>query len=219
MKHRVRQISSGLIVATLLAALTLSGCEDIDSPATPTATQTTSDTLPTTESEPIDDVPTTEPPSEPDTIETTDAAPQTDVDSSNQPPPQPEPRKPSVRPVEVTFDDIKLELEKDEPFVKTKRTERLDQLDGERIRIRGFILPGYQQSGLKQFVLVRDNMECCFGPGAALFDCIIVEMVGDKSTEFSVRPVAVQGVFKVQELKDLDGRQLAIYHLDGEDVR
>ncbi|MEZ6069566.1 MAG: DUF3299 domain-containing protein [Pirellulales bacterium] len=127
--------------------------------------------------------------------------------------------KPSANPVEVTFDDIKLDLEKDEPFVESKRTERLDVLDGERIRIRGFILPGYQQTGLQQFVLVRDNMQCCFGPGAALFDCIVVEMVGDKSTDFSVRPVAVEGIFEVQELKDPDGRQLAIYHLAGEDVR
>jgi hypothetical protein len=62
-------------------------------------------------------------------------------------------------------------------------------------------------------------MQCCFGPGAALFDCIVVEMEGESTAEFSVRPVAVEGVFRVQELKDLDGRQLAIYHLAGENVR
>ncbi|WP_197529652.1 DUF3299 domain-containing protein [Botrimarina mediterranea] len=118
-----------------------------------------------------------------------------------------------------TFDDIKFDIEPDAPFDRSMLTEEVRQLDGERIRIRGYILPTSQASGIKNFVLVRDNQECCFGPGAALYDCILVTMQGDKSAEFSVRPVAVEGKFKVEEFYGPDDKPLAIYRLDGEAVK
>ena len=43
-------------------------------------------------------------------------------------------------------------------------------------------------------------------PGAALFDCILVEMEPGKSTSYTVRPVAVEGVFTINEFKGPDGK-------------
>ena len=79
---------------------------------------------------------------------------------------------------DVTFDDIQLDLKKNDPYTPDLLTEKVKKLDGRPIKIRGYILPGFQQAGIKQFVLTRDNKECCFGPGAALHDCILVEMQG-----------------------------------------
>ena len=98
-------------------------------------------------------------------------------------------------------------------------TKKINELHGKTVKIRGYILPSFQQKGIKQFVLVRDNMECCFGPGAALYDCVLVEMVEGKSTSYTVRPVAVEGEFTIREFKDPDGKHLAIYHLDGVKVK
>jgi hypothetical protein len=120
---------------------------------------------------------------------------------------------------DITFDDIKLGLEKGAPFTRDVLTPRVNELAGTRVRIRGYILPSFQQRGLAQFVLVRDNQECCFGPGAALHDCIVVRMEPGKTAEFSIRPVAVTGGFRVEELRGPDGSHLAIYALDGESVR
>jgi hypothetical protein len=120
---------------------------------------------------------------------------------------------------EITFDNIKFDIDKGEPFERKMLTDGIEKLDGQRVRIRGYMLPSFQQSGIKQFVLVRDNMECCFGPGAALYDCIIVEMQGEKTCDFSVRPIAVEGAFTVREFKGPDDTHLAIYHLAGERVR
>ena len=127
-------------------------------------------------------------------------------------------RRTASAPREVTFDDIKLDMEKGAPFTRDLLPKRVTTLTGERIRIRGYILPSFQQTGLTQFVLVRDNMECCFGPGAALYDCVVVRMLPGRSTRFSVRPVAVTGTFHLEELIGPDGRHLAIYSLDGEQV-
>jgi hypothetical protein len=121
---------------------------------------------------------------------------------------------------EITFDDIKLEMQKGDPYDSSKLTDKVKSFDGKRIKIRGFILPGFQQNGIKQFVLVRDNMECCFGPGAMLHDCILVEMVPPAETSFTVRPVSVDGKFTIREFRATpDGNVLAIYHLDGTEVK
>jgi len=67
-------------------------------------------------------------------------------------------------------------------------------------------------------VLVRDNQECCFGPGAALYDCILVEMKKGNTADFTIRPIAVEGTFNVREF-NIDGRDLAIYQMDGESAQ
>jgi hypothetical protein len=128
-------------------------------------------------------------------------------------------RRPAAAPREISFDDIKLEMEKGAPFTRDLLPERVTALADTAIRIRGYILPSFQQTGLTQFVLVRDNQECCFGPGAALHDCVVVRMRPGKTADFSIRPVAVAGRFKIDELRAPDGSHLAIYALDGEEVK
>jgi len=121
---------------------------------------------------------------------------------------------------ETTFDDLKFEMEESATFQRSMLTPEAEELVGRRIRIRGYIFPTLKKKGLKQFVLVRDNQECCFGPGAALYDCILVHMKEGKTAEFSIRPVAVEGTFLYEEfIDDYDGTIRAIYRLDGESVQ
>ncbi len=120
---------------------------------------------------------------------------------------------------EITFDDIKFDIEKDSKFERSMLTPQIEELFGRTVRIRGYILPTFQQSGIRNFVLVRDNLECCFGPGAAIYDCIVVDMTAGQSVDYTTRPVAVEGVFGIKELLDFDGITRAIYHLDGKAVK
>ena len=120
---------------------------------------------------------------------------------------------------DISFDTIKFDIEKGAPFKRDMLTKEIVALEGQLVRIRGYMLPSFQQSGIKKFVLVRDNMECCYGPGAALYDCVIIEMQGSASAEFTVRPMAVEGGFKVSECKGPDGKHLAIYHIDGRSAK
>ena len=113
----------------------------------------------------------------------------------------------------ISFDDIKFEMKKKAPFKRALLTKEIVALEDQLIKIRGYLLPSFQQKGITRFVLVRDNMECCFGPGAALYDCIVVDMESGKSASFTVRPITVEGVFTVREYKGPDGKHLAIYHL------
>ncbi len=114
-----------------------------------------------------------------------------------------------------TFDDLRFEMTVGDKFKRSMLTKEIEALHGQKIRIRGYILPTPQNHGIKQFVLVRDNQECCFGPGAALYDCILVEMKGGKSADFTIRPIAIEGDFEIREFV-IDGKHLAIYHVDAE---
>jgi hypothetical protein len=120
--------------------------------------------------------------------------------------------------IESSFDDVKLPMEKTDAWHESRLTDRVKALFGKKIRIRGYMFPTSRQQGLKRFVLVRDNLECCFGPGAALFDCILVSMNGDATAEYSIYPVTVEGEFRLEVLPGADGRPLAIYQMTGDAV-
>lgn len=120
---------------------------------------------------------------------------------------------------EISFDDLTFKMEKEESFQRSMLTDKIVAYAGKPVRIRGFMLPSFKQDGLTEFVLVRDNMECCFGPGAALYDCVMVRMRSGKSASFSVRPITLEGVFSIDAWRDFDGVVRAIYHLDGISVK
>ncbi|MEL7265223.1 MAG: hypothetical protein AAFP69_10525 [Planctomycetota bacterium] len=104
---------------------------------------------------------------------------------------------------DISFDDIKFEIEPGQKFEKTMLTETIKSLEGKDVTIRGWILPSilFKQTGIKQFVLVRDNKECCFGPKAALFDCLVVKMAGSHTTDFTPLRITVTGKFRFKEWK------------------
>ena len=124
---------------------------------------------------------------------------------------------------EITFDDLKFDIEKDGDFKPEMITKELKELDKKTLTLRGFILPTsvFQQSGIKQFVLVRDNQECCFGPGAAIYDCVWVEMAPGKTANFATRVVTVKGKFEIdtEKYQYPDGGYYAIYRMIAEEAK
>ncbi len=122
---------------------------------------------------------------------------------------------------DLTFDDIKFDIQKGADFERSMLPKEIEDLSKKTIRIRGWILPAsvFKQSGIEEFVLVRDNQECCFGPGAALYDCIMIKMEKGKTANYTTRPVAVKGKFEVEELKFPDGKHYAIYKMTATEVK
>lgn len=123
---------------------------------------------------------------------------------------------------DLNFDDIKFDIEKGGKFERKMLTPEIEELNKKTFRIRGYILPAsvFKQTGIEEFVLVRDNMECCFGPGAALYDCIIVQMEKGKFADFTTRPVAVKGTFEIKEYKYPDSDEhYAIYKMTASEVK
>jgi hypothetical protein len=137
--------------------------------------------------------------------------------------PAPPPARPTVKSKgEISFDDLKFDILPDAPYDSSMLTDEIRALDGKVVKLRGFILPStlFRETDISEFVLVRDNQECCFGPGAALFDCVVVNLVGDTRTDFTTRPVTVTGTFKLKEYKyPDDSGHFAIFNMQGTSVK
>ena len=114
---------------------------------------------------------------------------------------------------DLTFDDLKFEMKKGERFKDSMLTQDILDLEGQVIRVRGFIRPSLKQKGIAKFVFVRDNQECCFGPGAMLYDCILVQVEKGKELDFTVRPITIEGKFYIKKFKGPDDKVWAIFRM------
>ena len=113
----------------------------------------------------------------------------------------------------ITFDNIKLDTEAGADYDSSLLTDEIKELDKTKVQLRGFMLPDTKREGIRGFYLVRDNQECCFGPNAAIHDCVLVVLEKGTETSFTVRPVTVEGNFHLKEVYQgrKEGRPSAIY--------
>lgn len=113
----------------------------------------------------------------------------------------------------LTFDDLKFDMEKTEAFDRKMLTPKINSYHGGKIKIRGYIRPNFKQSGITKFIFVRDNKECCFGPQAAIFDNILVRLESGSSTNYTVRPVTIEGKLVLKEYYGDDESVWSLYRM------
>jgi hypothetical protein len=92
-------------------------------------------------------------------------------------------------------------------------------LDGKNVLLKGYIYPGKQQQGLVQFLLVRDQGDCCFGGNPKITDRVLVQLADPGGIEFSPRLTKVAGRFRVQPMGSAELAGGVLYHLDDAFVR
>ena len=81
--------------------------------------------------------------------------------------------------------------------------EWLKSLNGKPIRIRGFMFPTYEATGLTGFTLARDNGICCFVRQPKIYDIIGVKLGEGITTDYiEGRPFDVEGVFRIEPQAD-----------------
>jgi hypothetical protein len=114
---------------------------------------------------------------------------------------------------QITFDDLNLNLKKEKPYDASLLTEKVKQLDGKTVRIRGFLYPSFKEHGITQFVLSRDH------DFELLDKCVVVDLTPPTAISFVVHAIDVEGVFSLREFKMEDGTVIAIYHLEGKKVQ
>jgi len=91
----------------------------------------------------------------------------------------------------------------------------LKDLDGKRIRLRGFMYPPYAHTDLGAFVLARDNEICCFGRNPKPYDVIQIVMRKDKKVDYiQNRPFDVVGTFHIDLLSYDDKKVDGLYLID-----
>jgi hypothetical protein len=127
--------------------------------------------------------------------------------------------KAADRALRVSFDDLDLLKVLNMDPVTIDATEKmpdwLKELEGKRIRLRGFMFPPYTATEIPAFVLARDNQICCFGRNPKPYDVIKIVMREGVTTDYiEGRPFDVTGVFHIELLSYDDEKVDGLYYLD-----
>ena len=107
----------------------------------------------------------------------------------------------------ASFDDIDLLKSLNMAPVPVDATDYfpdwLKSLNGVHVRIRGYMRPGFEAEDITEFLFVRDNGECCYGPIPKIYDMIAVELTDGESTDLiEGTPFDVEGTFRIEPHAD-----------------
>ena len=77
--------------------------------------------------------------------------------------------------------------------------EEIQKLNGQQVFIKGYMRPSNYQYGLRNFLLVRDNQNCCFGPlnDVKYFDQIQVNFAGDIRADYDTGIFRLGGTLRI----------------------
>jgi hypothetical protein len=94
-------------------------------------------------------------------------------------------------------------------------------LNGEKVFIQGYFRPDsapYTEN-VKEFLLVRDNNQCCFGDLSSVqfFDQIAIGLVGGKTVDFTQRLLRLGGKLHIKP--ENVGSKLPVYILEADYVQ
>lgn len=109
------------------------------------------------------------------------------------------------------------------PDGKTVAEQKPDQipaeikaLDAQKVAVAGFMLPVKMEEGLvKEFLLVKDPMACCYGMMPKVNEWIVVKMTGKGVQPLMDVPLTFYGKLRVGEMFE-NGYLTGIYLLEGE---
>jgi hypothetical protein len=85
--------------------------------------------------------------------------------------------------------------------------------------LTGYMYPGSRQRGISDFLLVRDQGDCCFGGNPKITDRVLVRLTDQTGIEFTPRLVKIAGRFRVEPAGAPDLGGGVLYHLDDAFVR
>jgi len=97
--------------------------------------------------------------------------------------------------------------------------EAVRALDGRDVLLKGYMYPGSRQHGIVQFLLVRDQGDCCFGGNPRITDRVNVQLADPRGIDFTPRLVKIAGRFRVRPTGAPDAGGVVLYHLEAAERR
>jgi hypothetical protein len=89
-------------------------------------------------------------------------------------------------------------------------------LDGKKVAVKGFMLPLRQEQGLvTEFILLKNQMFCCFGKPPAVNEWVHVRVKGNGLKTLMDQPITISGKLQVGSYKE-NKTLLGMYQMDGE---
>lgn len=96
--------------------------------------------------------------------------------------------------------------------------ERIRAYDTKKVAVTGFMLPVKMDGGLvKEFLLVKDPMMCCYGVMPRINEWVVVKMTGKGVPPLMDVPITFEGTLKVGAMYE-NGYLTGIYLLAGDQM-
>lgn len=94
------------------------------------------------------------------------------------------------------------------------------ELQEQKVFIKGYIYPGRDPDGIRQFLLVRDQGDCCFGGNPKITDRIQVTLADPERLTYATHLHKVAGTFRVvKRAQAVDGVGGIFYELNEAHLR
>jgi hypothetical protein len=91
--------------------------------------------------------------------------------------------------------------------------------DGQRVYLRGFMYPGQNTRGIKEFVMCYSNDDCCSGGTPKLTHMVLVKLQPPLTAEFTQRARGVAGTFRIGKSESVNGLAGAIYSIEADYIQ
>jgi len=88
------------------------------------------------------------------------------------------------------------------------------EMNGRDVLLKGYMYPGSRQRGITEFLLCRDQGDCCFGGTPKITDRVLVRLADPGGIEFTQRLVKIAGRFRIEPAGTADLGGGVLYHLD-----
>lgn len=110
------------------------------------------------------------------------------------------------------------DIQAGEPL-KDQIPESVKKLSGQDVSIQGFMIPVKLESDrVVEFLLVRNQLACCFGVVPRMNEWLHIKMAPGKSSSYSVDlPITVYGRLDVGELVE-EGVVMSLYRMEATEV-
>jgi len=104
---------------------------------------------------------------------------------------------------EVPPDHIRIAFSDLRPNPKTPNipfSEKSMELDGKKVFLKGYVRPpGGKKRKLKEFILVGDFGDCCFGGNPKITDVVAISIVGDDTVDYGFALRRIAGTFHLNK--------------------
>lgn len=103
---------------------------------------------------------------------------------------------------EVPPDHVRIAFSDLRPNPKTPNipfSEKSMELDGQKVFLKGYVRPGAKKRKLKEFILVGDFGDCCFGGDPKITDVVAVTIIGDDTVDYGYSLRRIAGTFRLNK--------------------
>ncbi len=95
------------------------------------------------------------------------------------------------------YQRISYAMLRDNPKTQLPFAEQARELDGKKVFLKGYTRPSTKKRGLKNFILVGDFGECCFGGSPKISEVVAIDIKIDKTVNYSYALRRIGGVFRL----------------------